>query len=260
MNEIDLMRNAKREHFIENRMKTSEKRVEAQKRKWSSTEQTPYIPNQSEPQAKKIIVTEEMYENRQDAMTMDMESVAYVNILYDENMLTNVQEVLAPEANYVSFETNWSGTDILDLDQRNYYYETPTTVDVHAVTNVQNGNPDEHRMHETIPVQQFHDLNQTNESYCDANNGTGDQISPSLLQTNQSTIVAASQNTGKFLFSVRSFTKITKRIRLLKNKSHFGSSTNVCFHFASSFPVYAKQTPVFFLFISSMIVYLENID
>lgn len=124
-------------------MKTDEKRIESQKRKWSTVQQTPYIPNQSELTNKKFIQNEH-YDNNQmkfayeqsmgqsngdqkhtgEVIDMEMsENIAYVNILYDENMLTNIHEVLAPEPNYVSFETNWSNADILDLDQRSYYYE-----------------------------------------------------------------------------------------------------------------------------------------
>lgn len=124
-------------------MKTDEKRIESQKRKWPSVQQTPYIPNQSELTNKKFIQNEH-YDNNQmkfayeqsmgqsngdqkqagEVIDMEMsENIAYVNILYDENMLTNIQEVLAPEPSYVSFETNWSNADILDLDQRSYYYE-----------------------------------------------------------------------------------------------------------------------------------------
>lgn len=128
-------------------MKTDEKRIESEKRKWSSVQQTPYIPNQSDLLNKKFIENEH-YDNSQmkfvyeqsinqsngnqkhtgELIDMEMnENIAYVNILYDENMLTNIQEVLAPEPNYVNFETNWNNADILDLDQRNYFYETQAT-------------------------------------------------------------------------------------------------------------------------------------
>lgn len=60
------------------------------------------------------------------------ESVEYVNILYDNNLLSSVDSPMVTEPNYINFETNWSNADILDLDQRNFYYETATvTADHH---------------------------------------------------------------------------------------------------------------------------------
>lgn len=52
------------------------------------------------------------------------ESVEFVNILYENNLLANVQSPIQAEPNFINFETNWNNADILDLDQRNYYYET----------------------------------------------------------------------------------------------------------------------------------------
>lgn len=52
------------------------------------------------------------------------ENIEYVNILYDDELLTSIQAPVATETNYINFEPNWGNADILDLDQRNYYYET----------------------------------------------------------------------------------------------------------------------------------------
>lgn len=55
--------------------------------------------------------------------TMEInENIEYVNILYDDDLLTSIQAPVATETNYINFEPNWSNADILDLDQRNYYY------------------------------------------------------------------------------------------------------------------------------------------
>lgn len=52
------------------------------------------------------------------------ENIEYVNILYDDELLTSIQAPVATETNYINFEPNWGTADILDLDERNYYYET----------------------------------------------------------------------------------------------------------------------------------------
>lgn len=57
------------------------------------------------------------------------ESVEYVNILYENNLLSSVQSPITTESNYINFEANWTNTDILDLDERNYYYEAETPCD-----------------------------------------------------------------------------------------------------------------------------------
>lgn len=56
-----------------------------------------------------------------DSMEMN-ENIEYVNILYDDDLLSNMQAPVATETNYINFEPNWSNADILDLDQRNYFY------------------------------------------------------------------------------------------------------------------------------------------
>lgn len=68
---------------------------------------------QPQPQSTQILNTMEISEN-----------IEYVNILYDDDLLTSIQAPVATETNYINFEPNWGNADILDLDQRNYYYET----------------------------------------------------------------------------------------------------------------------------------------
>lgn len=64
--------------------------------------------------------------------TMEIsENIEYVNILYEDDLLTSIQAPVATETNYINFEPNWGNADILDLDQRNYYYETSNTNTVH---------------------------------------------------------------------------------------------------------------------------------
>lgn len=56
--------------------------------------------------------------------TMELgENIEYVNILYEDDLLTSIQAPVATESHYINFEPNWGNADILDLDQRNYYYE-----------------------------------------------------------------------------------------------------------------------------------------
>lgn len=62
------------------------------------------------------------------------ESVEYVNILYDNNLLSSVQSPIITEPNFINFETNWNSADILDLDQREYYYETTVQNDHASAT------------------------------------------------------------------------------------------------------------------------------
>lgn len=61
--------------------------------------------------------------------TMEItENIEYVNILYEDDLLTSIQAPAATESNYINFEPNWGNSDILDLDQRNYYYEANNTL------------------------------------------------------------------------------------------------------------------------------------
>lgn len=59
------------------------------------------------------------------------ENIEYVNILYEDDLLTSIQAPVATESNYINFEPNWGNADILDLDQRNYYYDATNTSTVH---------------------------------------------------------------------------------------------------------------------------------
>lgn len=57
-------------------------------------------------------------------------SVEYVNIMFDNNLLP-VQNQIISEPNYYTDEelngSNWNNVDLLDLDQRNLFFETATT-------------------------------------------------------------------------------------------------------------------------------------
>lgn len=73
------------------------------------------------------------------------ENIEYVNILYEDDLLTNIQAPVATESNYINFEPNWGNADILDLDQRNYYYENTNTVHLSQL----NGQLSQHNEHDT---------------------------------------------------------------------------------------------------------------
>lgn len=67
-----------------------------------------------------------------DQSTNDIDlndGVEYVNILYENSLLSTVDNPIMTEPNYINFDTNWSNADILDLDQRDFYYETTTIAD-----------------------------------------------------------------------------------------------------------------------------------
>lgn len=94
--------------------------------------------------------------------TMEIgENIEYVNILYDENLLTGIQAPVATETNYINFESNWNNTDILDLDQRNYYYETSSgnVVDVEQNLNDLNEqlSHDQHQQHTPMATHTYHE-------------------------------------------------------------------------------------------------------
>lgn len=88
--------------------------------------------------------------------TMEItENIEYVNILYEDDLLTSIQAPVATETNYINFEPNWGNADILDLDQRNYYYETSNTNTVHL--NHLNGQLSQQNEQDTsIHIQQQH--------------------------------------------------------------------------------------------------------
>lgn len=91
--------------------------------------------------------------------TMELsENIEYVNILYEDNLLTGIQAPVATETNYINFDSNWNNTDILDLDQRNYYYET-TTANVDVQQNLNDLNDQlshEHHHQPTHTYQEYH--------------------------------------------------------------------------------------------------------
>lgn len=73
------------------------------------------------------------------------ENIEYVNILYEDDLLTSIQAPVATETNYINFEPNWGNADILDLDQRNYYYENTNTIHLNQL----NGQLSQHNEHDT---------------------------------------------------------------------------------------------------------------
>lgn len=61
---------------------------------------------------------------------VSIETVEYVNIMFDNNLLP-VQNQIISEPNYYTDDelnsANWNNVDLLDLDQRNLFFETATT-------------------------------------------------------------------------------------------------------------------------------------
>lgn len=81
------------------------------------------------------------------------ENIEYVNILYEDDLLTSIQAPVATESHYINFEPNWGNADILDLDQRNYYYEVNNANTIN-LSNL-NGQMSHHNEHEaTIQIHQ----------------------------------------------------------------------------------------------------------
>lgn len=82
--------------------------------------------------------------------TMEIsENIEYVNILYEDELLTSIQAPVATETNYINFEPNWSNADILDLDQRHFYYETSnnsthTSIDLNHLNGHMSSQSNEH--------------------------------------------------------------------------------------------------------------------
>lgn len=136
---------------------------DTQKRKWPYTEANSFenYPNDKVISGKKCITnsTFDYYQTNQQYQmiateaqdqhiqqhcetaqlidTMEMnENIEYVNILYDDDLLTNIQAPVATETNYINFEPNWTNADILDLDQRNYYYSTPNDTNITNITDL----------------------------------------------------------------------------------------------------------------------------
>lgn len=91
-------------------------------------------PSNAVGQTASLTMVNEMCKSAHELNGMELsENIEYVNILYDENLLSGVQAAQAADPNYINFEPNWNNADILDLDQRNYYYETtvvPNVIDL----------------------------------------------------------------------------------------------------------------------------------
>lgn len=89
--------------------------------------------------------------------TMELgENIEYVNILYEDDLLTSIQAPVATESHYINFEPNWGNADILDLDQRNYYYEVNNAATIN-LTNL-NGQMTQHNEQDasSIHIHQHH--------------------------------------------------------------------------------------------------------
>lgn len=94
-----------------------------------------YQPNhQLSPNGQHFPLVNDISKQTQELNSMELsENIEYVNILYDDSLLTGIQAPTVTESNYINFEPNWNNADILDLDQRNYYYET---TDEHTVVDL----------------------------------------------------------------------------------------------------------------------------
>lgn len=99
--------------------------------------------------------------------TMEIsENIEYVNILYEDDLLTSIQAPVATESNYINFEPNWGNADILDLDQRNYYYEATNNASTVNLNHL-NGGQMSHQTEQnntTIQVQHHQSMATSNET------------------------------------------------------------------------------------------------
>lgn len=156
---------------------------EAQKRKWPYNETNSYINYGDKSIAAKKTMTSYNYDNfqinqqyiissspstdqeqRNDTNdpaancnpstqmlnTMEIsENIEYVNILYEDDLLTSIQAPVATESNYINFEPNWGNADILDLDQRNYYYDANSvnTVNITSLNEQLTHQTDQNSLH-----------------------------------------------------------------------------------------------------------------
>lgn len=114
-------------------------------------------PSNAVGQSTSLSIGNELGKNAHELNGMELsENIEYVNILYDENLLSGVQAAQAADPNYINFEPNWNNADILDLDQRHYYYETtvvPNVIDLNDQSHHQ-----QHHIHQQ--QQQQHQENQ----------------------------------------------------------------------------------------------------
>lgn len=86
------------------------------------------------------------------------ENIEYVNILYEDDLLTSIQAPVATESNYINFEPNWGNADILDLDQRNYYYDA-NSVNTVNITSL-NGQLSHQTDQDSLHAQHHHQIDQ----------------------------------------------------------------------------------------------------
>lgn len=102
-------------------------------------------------QSTTMTMVNELCKNAHELASMELsENIEYVNILYDENLLSGVQAAQAADPNYINFEPNWNNADILDLDQRNYYYETtvvPNVIDLNEQHQQHHHHQQQHPQH-----------------------------------------------------------------------------------------------------------------
>lgn len=106
-------------------------------------------PSNAVGQSTSLTMVNEMCKNPHELNGMELsENIEYVNILYDENLLSGVQAAQAADPNYINFEPNWNNADILDLDQRNYYYETTVVPNVIDMAEQQHHQPHHQQQHQ----------------------------------------------------------------------------------------------------------------
>lgn len=125
-------------------------------------------PSNAIGQSTSLTMVNEMCKNAHELNGMELsENIEYVNILYDENLLSGVQAAQAADPNYINFEPNWNNADILDLDQRNYYYEA--TVVPHVIDmSEQHQHPAHHQPQQTDQMCQLPRPVHHPEQYADA--------------------------------------------------------------------------------------------
>lgn len=103
-------------------------------------------PSNAVGQSTSMTMLNEMCKTTHELNGMELsENIEYVNILYDENLLSGVQAAQATDPNYINFEPNWNNADILDLDQRNYYYETTVVPNVIDLNEQHHHQPHQHQ-------------------------------------------------------------------------------------------------------------------
>lgn len=177
---------------------------DAQKRKWCYSDIGAYEPfaNDKLPPVKKFITStafdyyqpnqqyqmiatdtqeqriQQQCETAQLIGAMEMnENIEYVNILYDDDLLTNIQAPVATETNYINFEPNWTSADILDLDQRNYFYDATGDTSLVNVADL-NGQIMQQQPQNIIVTDQSHSGHQSQNQAVANHNQSQQQIQP----------------------------------------------------------------------------------